>query len=601
MEIKAIIKKYLRFGLYSLINAFILSSGLTLFFTSGLNFFTPFSERTDIFTVNTVNKINPMILVLLMMGTVTLFFLFFCKADRVYRATVPLSLLVFAVLVITRSRTERPYFAIVLALAAVSLIYVFKEIFHDRDYSILAGKNLYILTGILALFITVSVSAGCIARMYSFNTSTYDFGIFAQMFESMATDFTQTTTLERGEPMSHLEVHFSPIYYLLLPFYMLFRRPEFLPAAQAAVCFSGVIPILLLCRHYKYNNTVTFLTGAVFLLYPAFTCACFYDFHENVFLVPLLLWLMYFIERGLPFGAVVFGILLLCVKEDAGVYLVVAALYALLNKKTPKSIGIMLLFMGVSGFLAATAFINSFGEGIMVGRYRIFLASGQESLVNVILNVLKNPAFFFSKLLDEEKLLFLIEMLLPLLFIPVRTRRVCDWVLIIPLVLYNLATEYGYQSDIHFQYVFGTGALLVFLFVKNFRYEKKKNKAAVAAVLAAAICLTGTSTPKYYNLVSASEGWDRYQAARDALADIPRDARVYASTYLTPYLYDCREVYMYPAIYNKNGVENPDYVALDSRPAALAEYEELMEGYREIGYEVVSDESFVTVLRAPWR
>lgn len=600
MDIKPIIKKYLRFALYSIVNAFILSSGLTLFFTAGLNFFTPSSQRTNIFSVNSVSEINPIILILLIFGMVTVFFVFFCFKDKVYRFTVPVSVLIFALLVITRSKNEHPYLAIILALTAVSLIYIYKEIFPEKDYKLFEGKNLYILTGILTLFMITTVTIGCIARMYAFNTATYDFGIFAQMFESMATDLTQTTTLERGKAMSHLEVHFSPIYYLLLPFYMLFRRPEFLLAAQAAVCFSGIIPLLLLCRHYKYNNTSSFLAGVIFLCYPAFTCACFYDFHENVFLVPLILWLMYFIERGAPFRAVIFGILLLCVKEDAGVYLIVAALYTLLNKKASKPIGIMLLIMGAIGFLAATALINSLGEGIMVGRYRIFLARGQSSLIDVVLNALKNPAFFFSKLLDEKKLLFIVEMLLPLMFIPIRSRRVCDWVLFVPMVLYNLATEYSYQSDIHFQYVFGTGAFLMFLFVKNFRYEKKKNKTAVAAVLASAICLTGASTPKYYNLVSVAEQWDYFQSARTALAEIPRDARVFASTYLTPYLYDCREVYMYPPIYNAKNLNSPDYVVLDSRPGALKEYEEIYDACMESGYEKVSDdESFVVVLKAP--
>lgn len=594
-----LLKKYSRFLFYSCINAFITASGMSLLLTAGFFLTAPTTERTWLFDISSVTKINVKLLILLFFAFLIAFFVLFFLTDKLYRQTIPFSLMFFSLCILSRSPFEMTYLTIVLAIIAAALVYVFKETFPDKDYRLFKGKNLYIFVGILTVLMTAMVSLGCICRMYDFNTSTYDFGIFAQMFESMATDFTQTTTLERGAPMQHFAVHFSPIYYLLLPFYMIFRRPEFLLAAQAAVCFSGIIPLLLLCKHYRYKNTASFLISLVFLCYPAFTCACFYDFHENVFLLPLILWLLYFAEKRSMLGAAVIGLLLLCVKEDAGVYLVLIGLYALFNKKCSKLMGTVLAVMGIAGFIGITAFINAYGEGIMVGRYQIFLVPGEDSLVNVVLNVLKNPAFFLSELLSEEKLVLIIQLFFPLMFIPLKTRRLSDWVLIVPLVLFNLATDYGYQCSIHYQYVFSTGAFLVFLFVKNFRYEKAKNKTAAAAVLVSAILLLGYATPKYYNIMNAYEGSKEYDAARAAIAEVPRDAKIFASTYLTPYLYDCPNVYMYPAIYNTD-ISEPDFVLLDKRYGALAEYDDLLDMYQNMGYGIYSNESFVTVLVAPW-
>lgn len=591
------IKKYALFLFYAAINGFIIASGIVLAITSGIYPFTPLHDRRNIFSIMSTQFINPMLLTAFsVIFALSLFLIFFIK-DKIYRQTLPISVLIFSFCVLTRSPNELPYLTIVLAAAAAVLVYVFKETFSQREYKILNGRNLYIFLCLITVFMTFILSWGCIARFYVFNTSTYDFGIFAQMYESMARDFTQTTTLERGMPMSHFKIHFSPIYYLLLPFYMLFRRPEFLLAAQVAVCFSGIIPVLLLCKKYKYGSTVTFLTGLVFLCYPAFSCACFYDFHENVFLTPLILWMMYFIEKDSVLGAVISGLLLLCVKEDAGVYLVIGGLYALFNKKADKFMGISLTVMGVCGFIGVTAFINSYGDGIMIDRYGIFLAGEQDSIKDVILNIVKNPAFFLNNILDAEKLLLIMQMLLPLLFIPVKSRRLSDWVLIVPLLLLNLATDYSYQHSIHYQYVFSSGAFLVFLFVKNFRYEKRKNKAAAAALFAALICLVGASVPKYYNIIRAAEDNDYYSATREALSALPRDKVIYSTTYLTPYLYDCPEVYMYPAIYNEDKLPPPDYVIMDNRPGVFKEYYELYDLYEGMGFTEEGSGGFVTVLK----
>ena len=591
-----IIKKYLRFLFYSLINGFIAGSGFILLLTSGF-FISPLSERINIFHISSIEKINLPLFAAVFLNFTILFYLLFFLKEKVYRQTIPFSVLFFSLCVLICSPWDRLYLTLTLALTAAACVYLFKETFSLEKCRFFEGKNLYIVLAALTVIMTALLSWGCISRFYVFSTSTYDFGIFAQMFESMARDLTQTTTLERGEPMSHFAVHFSPIYYLLLPFYMIFRRPEFLLTAQAAVCFSGIIPVLLLCRRYRYNNTVTFLIGTVFLCYPAFTCASFYDFHENVFLTPLILWLLYFIEKRSAAGAAISGLLLLCVKEDAGFYLVIAGLYSLLSGKgMSRIIGIILAVMGISGFIGATAFINSYGEGVMVNRFSVYLARGQDSVKDVVLNVLQNPVLFFDQLLSEEKLLLVMQMFVPLLFIPFKTRKLSDWLLIIPFVVFNLATDYSYLSSINYQYVFGSGAMLVFLFVKNLRYEKKKTKTAVAAVLAAVICLVGFSTPKYYNIARAQEDKENFDLSREVLERVPRDAKIFASTYLTPYLYDCTDVYIYPAMYNKEN-SDPDIVVLDDR---LDEYLELTEMYMEMGYTLEEYGGFVIVLRAPW-
>ena len=363
------------------------------------------------------------------------------------------------------------------------------------------------------------------------------------------------------------------------------------------MCYSGIIPLLLLCRRWKYSETVTLGLSLIFLIFPAFTGGLFYDFHENAFLVPLLLWVLWFLELDSTWGIAASALLVLCVKEDAGLYVVFLGLYALFDKKTSRYNAIMLLVMGVSGFIAVTSLVESIGEGIKVSRYSIFLTGGQDSLTDVVMNVIKNPAFFFSKLLSEHKLLFLLQMLLPLMFLPVRTRKLSDWLLIAPMVLVNLASDYEYQSDIHYQYIFGTGALLIFLCAKNIRYCKEKTKTAAAAAMAGLIILTGSMNGKYDYIDRLWLYQEEIAATDQALAEIPEDAVVFATTYFTPHLYKCRELYMYPFIYKAEDGIVPDYVVLDNRSGVVREYDELYERWVNEGYEVISDEGYTTILR----
>lgn len=598
MEKKLKIKQYASYIIYALLSGFIVGSGITLY---AAHF------DTNILSIESVKEVNTLLLFSITVITGAALFVLFSVREKLYRCCIPLSLFFFSVLILYPSTSVNAYFYIALATAVVCAALAFKDIFKDRKINFLDGtafkfkgfecRGADLFVGGAAILMTAAVSFGTVIRMYTFNNSTFDFGLFAQMYEYMATDFTQNSTLERNELLSHFAVHFSPIYYLLLPFYMIFRNPQSLLVMQAAVCFSGAFPLLLLCRRWKYSGGVTLALCGLFLCYPAFTGACFYDFHENCFLTPVILWLLYFLESDKGSGTAVFALLLLCVKEDAGLYLIFIALYALFNKKISKRVSIPLLVMGVLGFIAVTAFIDAFGEGIKVSRYNIYLTSGQDSLASVVKNVIKNPAFFFSKLFSAEKVLFLLQMLLPLLFIPLRSRRISEWFLIAPFILINLATDYKYQYDIDFQYVFGTGAMLVFLAAKNMRYSRQKLKTALAAFMAAAVCLVGNAIPRYHYADTYYCNRERYEAAEELLRKIPRDKIIYASTFLTPHLYDCKEVYMYPPIYNKDNWTDAEYILIDTRYFNKEELAEEIQKISENGYVQTDEAAFILVFQ----
>ena len=68
---------------------------------------------------------------------------------------------------------------------------------------------------------------------------------------------------------------------------------------------------------------------------------------------------------------------------------------------------------------------------------------------------------------DREKLSFLVLTMLPLLGMPLWTRKYERYILLIPYVLVNLMSDYPYQHSVFFQYTYGSIACLIYMTVVN--------------------------------------------------------------------------------------------------------------------------------------
>lgn len=452
-----------------------------------------------------------------------------------------------------------------------------------------SGKNL-LAVAIISLAFAVAFYFfyyGTACRFRGYSSSDFDMGIFAQMYEYMAKTGVQYTTLERNTLLSHFAVHFSPIYYLLLPIYMLWRSPECLLFLQAAIILSGVIPVYKICRKYKFRNAETVFGCITYLFYPAFTSAGFYDFHENLFLPPFLLWVMYFLEKEKMAGTVIFTLLTLCVKEDAGLYIVFIGLYALFSMNK-KRFGLTVLLMGIIGFALTGMFINHFGEGIKSDRFAIFITEQNSGLTGVVINVIKNPGYFLDTLLSSEKIMFIFMTCLPLMFICFKFTHWSDIFLIAPFVIVNLANEYVYQHDIDYQYIYGSCPLLFYLYIKNVSKCEKRYRLMAVSMLSSTMIWNYAVSGKYQLYTeNYKNNIDAVNAANQCIETLDKSAVIYANTYICPSLYQFENVYLIDGYEpdSNDGKPQPEYLMLNTRDA---ECETLRQKY--ITYFPVTEE-----------
>lgn len=449
-------------------------------------------------------------------------------------------------------------------------------------------------TAAFAVGFFLYVSSWTVARVETFSTPSYDFGIFSQMFHYMKTTGQPLTTLERDGLLSHFAVHVSPIYYLMLPFYCLFPKPETLQVLQAAVLASSVLPLWLIGKEKGLSGMQRMLLCAVLLLLPAIAGGTSYDIHENCFLTPLILWLFYGITRkSLPITAAS-AVLTMMVKEDAPVYVAVIGLYLLVKtavrfqKKNVRELilGGGLLVLSIVWFFAVTGYLAKSGDGVMTYRYSNFMFDGTDSLFTVIKAVLMNPMKALFECVDKEKLQFIGFTLMPLLGLPLITRRYERYILLIPYVLVNLMSDYQYQHDIFFQYTFGSNAFLIYLTAVNLadlKMDKVRFAALCLAVLVSGSCFVTTVIPKakpYFENKKTYEAY--YESIRDVLDTIPDGASVAAPTFYTTYLSQ-RDI-LYDIRYcTKAHLLETEYVVL--KVSSSGDYKKYNTGGKTNGYE----------------
>jgi len=479
------------------------------------------------------------------------------------------------------------YFAIaLLAFLAVVLYYVLRnDLLNVSDIPYinkikLNNKATVFIVAALGVAFAVFVSLITVCRYLSFSAPNFDFGLFVNMFHNMRTRFFPYVTSERNLLLSHFAVHISPIYYLMLPFYLLFPYPHTLQILQAVVLASGIVPLYLLAKHKGLsNNTIVFLSF-LYALYPALSSGCYYDLHENCFLTALLFWTFYFYEKKKYILLYIFAFLVLLVKEDAAVYVAFFALYTILSNLLEKNYraslhGCALFVLATVYFGFAWFIMSKYGQGIMdKSRYGNYIPN-DGNITNMVKTALINPGYVFTQLLTAEKVIYLFKMLVPLAFLPFMTKKGVRFTLLFPLILMSLMTNYGYQFNLRFQYQFGVLAFLFYMTLLNVSEMKGFNKRFVLsfAAVAAAMIFCLNSLPDSSVIRRYINNKVNYSKINEALKQIPPDASVKSSTFILAHIANRDEIYAidYEAYHNTDIVHNTDYIVLDMRGDADAE------------------------------
>lgn len=96
---------------------------------------------------------------------------------------------------------------------------------------------------------------------------------------------------------SFFGVHFSPILFIVLPFYRLITTPETLLVIQSFFLALAAVPIYKLAKEYAGGRIVGLLFASLYLMYPAIQFVNWYDFHVQAFLPLFFGFMIYYVAK----------------------------------------------------------------------------------------------------------------------------------------------------------------------------------------------------------------------------------------------------------------------------------------------------------------
>ncbi len=404
-----------------------------------------------------------------------------------------------------------------------------------------------------AVAMTVFISIGTICHHRLFYTGTHDFGLFVQMFHSLAEDFTAVTSCERDTFMSHFAIHSSYIFYLLVPFFKLFPYEETLLIAQAVLAMGGVIPLILIAKKRNFSGAALIGIGAAYAFSVSLIAPCFYDFHENAFLPTLLMWTLWAVDTKKTAAFYIFSALVCAVKEDAPLYIIAIGMYFFFeNKGSLKRIhGIIASALSGAYMIFITKWLTENGDGKMMtsSRFGHLMIDTEGGILDVVISAFSNPGYLLSQLLQEKTLAFFLQVMIPLLFLPFFTKKIHRYLLMIPFIVMNLiiGSNYGYAANIGFQYIFGPATLLIFMSLINAddMTPKMRKNTAIMWGIAAILFFAGVQSDSSAYIKQYNDRKDYYIQSEQMLDSIPEDAVIAGNSLIISHLCDRDEVYIF--------------------------------------------------------
>jgi len=314
------------------------------------------------------------------------------------------------------------------------------------------------------LFYTIYFAVITIQNHFRLQTMGYDLGIENNLVWN-ASHFNRPlfkTSVIGGPDSTHLGYHETYISYLIGIFYRLYPQPQFLLVMQALLIGGAALPLFAFARRHVGDWTACLL-GVLLVLNAPLQGSNLYDFHYLPFAPFFLLWCLWALESRRNVMAFIAVTLTLAVREDFSALLMVVGVYLVLTGERPRAgllvTGIAAVYFVAIKMVLMPHFLN--GYPAYINQYEGLLPEGETGFGGVIKTLIGNPAFTISSLLEHDKLVYLLQVVTPLAFLP--WRRPIGLLCTVPGFIFTmLATHYPPLISLSFQYTaYWTGFLFI--------------------------------------------------------------------------------------------------------------------------------------------
>lgn len=286
-------------------------------------------------------------------------------------------------------------------------------------------------------------------RHWAFESHGHDIGIFTNAIWNLTHGNGYVSSIKDG--INLFADHQSPLFWLLAPLFRIAPHPETLIVAQAFGLAAGGPALYYLARNpLGREHWAPAVLPWLYWSYLPLRNANAFDFHPEVFMLPLFLWAFVGFASERPWA------------RGLGLLALVGALGA--KESAPvvgAGIGLAWMLIGRRawpGLALAAASVAVFFFDVKVvprllGSEYAYLGAYQRfggGIGDVLLAPFTQPGFFFSQVIDRERLIFLFWTLAPLGFLPLFDWRVA--LAALPPYLMLFLTEGDQRVATNFHY-----------------------------------------------------------------------------------------------------------------------------------------------------
>jgi uncharacterized membrane protein len=389
---------------------------------------------------------------------------------------------------------------------------------------------------------------------YKLRTGNYDLSINNNlMYGGLHGEFLHSPLVFPKEPAKYLANHVKLGAYLFLPIYALAPRPETLFVIQSLFIGFGAVPLFLFARRHVSEATAALVCLAYLSYYPLHG-ASFSEFQAvpvAALFIFVIIWAADTRRYRWLAGALVCALLM---REDVSVGLAVLGVFYLLTGYRPTA-GLVIALVSTAYFLVLRFYVmEAAGSWWFPNMYKELWADGEKGFKSVIKTMLTNPMFTLSKIIVEKKVLYLLHLLTPIVFLP--ARRWYLWAAFLPgafltllVTNYDPPITYSFHYVMHWApYLFAASVIALEALRRGPDFGIERYRAAAAAMVASSLVLTYNygAFPRREGSFKAGfskiefsfteDEWNRYQELLEITAMIPKDASLAATEKCGPHL-----------------------------------------------------------------
>lgn len=386
-------------------------------------------------------------------------------------------------------------------------------------------------------------------------TTAFDLGIYDNlMYNALHGRLFKSPVLFGPAGGNYIAGHAEFGMLLFLPFYAIHPGSETMLIIQAIVLGFSALPLYLFAARLL-SPWMAASVAFTYLFFAPLHGPNFYDFHWLPMAIFFHFWLYYAIAARRNWLIALMLLVLFSLREDVAVGLVLLGLFLLVTGIRPR-LGAILTVLAATWFVVVRFVIMPrAGNWYFQNLYNELFADGESSFASVIKTIVTNPVYFLGTILKENKLTYVLHLLVPLAFLP--ARRASFILLLLAGVFFTIMTTgYGPTVSISFQYtthwipyLFLTTVLALFVMgaQKDGNDGLVRQRAAVVTLLLANLAHTYNfgAVLQHENFVGgfsriefAMTAADKmqYAALKELTAMIPRDASVAATEHEVPHV-----------------------------------------------------------------